>query len=428
MSFINKLAVDRLGIKGTRDFLEEYFSAKFFGKKAKHFSQEIGLKIGEKDFDSKFLKQEKPRVVDVMELDDFDSLFAYPEWIEFTSEAHIEIFRRILYDEMTDAQMICYFSSLPKYQNYVNLYPVVKHVAMTTNNIDLLSTLWQITDDIWGSIPVEDKALQDWFRGELYDTYWVRIGDIWPIKHYQKITLRYNRQAVFDFALNWIMTIDNVGDFNPELKLYLESFEGDDMEDMRLRLLPEPVWKRCIDMELKKCTSPKEQRERAIKLGGDSAEIWRRFCYPSTIEQAEDFLESFILEKDRFDKMDLLEELLITGNYPTVGAFIIQWLTDNLHEWGEELYYNDIIDIFTAACMGATEYDELEPLKRLANKCRRIKIPTEKHQSMLETISSALKLARKNVELYSMQRNEVSKNLCKHAREVEQQLSKEKGK
>lgn len=157
-------------------------------------------------------------------------------------------------------------------------------------------------------------------------------------------------------------------------------------------------------------------------------------AYPKSIEEAKVFLETILSDSVViFDRLFALEQIVLTGNSEGVGEYILQYLVDNFEDWAKQLDDDSeyVISIFTAACTGATEFSELKPLEKLADKCRQAELDfrDEKHKKKkLEEIEAALVFAKEAVKKYNIRRDDLAQNLRKHTEEVEKQLAKERSK
>lgn len=175
---------------------------------------------------SLFLTQEKLTITadHVKNLKNFDKLFAYPGWIEFTDEANEIIFKKILNNEFTDNQIDYYLGASDELHHYDQWFEPLKHILNTTQNAHVFWTAGDCLAIIWKAVP-EDEKSQKWFRDQLYEIFWPRVGSVWPLKNEDIIDFDYNDEArILKDSINWLRVLDDLKERLPELgkdyKLY----------------------------------------------------------------------------------------------------------------------------------------------------------------------------------------------------------------
>lgn len=385
--------------------------------------------------------------VEINNIEDFDKLIAKPQRIEFTAQAHQKISQFILDGTLDEAQIMLYLSTYEKPDNYVRLYPILKHILKTTNSPSLFYKAGDLLNSIWQTLP-NDIELNRWFEKEIYDIYWPRIGGIWAIEHYDMLKLdikdsgelynyilyldddddipseirnirEYNcKTSIIEDSLGWILCLDNLNEFNPELKNFLEKKARDD--DIQ-NLQPECLKQYLCNSKYEKGDISKMYSELSF---ADSKVLFELMQHPDTNESA-DFILDKILHDDSvfviFNRLEVMERLLLARQKEGIKAHVLQYLARHFDIFSASLEnnYDYIISMFTAACNAACEIDEIGPLENMAEKCKNLNIPEAELQYQLSIIDSALAYAKDMVKRYAMQRKDLDKNLRKYAKETE---------
>ncbi|MDO5452029.1 MAG: hypothetical protein Q4F56_02985 [Candidatus Saccharibacteria bacterium] len=169
---------------------------------------------------SLIMVQEK-LIVGKDDLGKFDELFRYPGWIEFSDEANEAVFEKILKNELTDEQIDYFFGASDTMRGYDKWFKVTKHVLMTTKNAHTFWTAGDVLSIIWRAIP-EDEAAQKWFKDEIFEIFWSRVGSIWPMINRDKLDLDEDGVDLLMDAISWLNVLDDLKERLPEL--------GDDYE------------------------------------------------------------------------------------------------------------------------------------------------------------------------------------------------------
>ena len=164
---------------------------------------------------SLFLTQEK-LIVGKDNLKSFDKLFAYPGWIEFTDEANEIIFEKILNNELTDDEIDYFLGASDSFRHYDQWFEPLKHILKTTHNAHVFWTAGDCMSIIWRAVP-EDEASQKWFRDQLFEIFWPRVGSIWPLKNEHKIDFDQDDDTkILKDSIGWLLVLDDLTERLPE--------------------------------------------------------------------------------------------------------------------------------------------------------------------------------------------------------------------
>lgn len=444
-----KYILEQLGERKTRKVLNQFFN---FNKLAGHVGKLydfIDVALGELDSVNKFLNQTEPHIVTVDELGLHNNFYEYPIWISFSPDANSKLIDDILHDKLTNKQLKHYLCICKESNNLAELYPAIKHILQTTEDETVFYLAGDRLNEIWKNLP-NDEVIGGWFEQEIHDIYWKRVGGIWPIEHSQELLHSQNNNAECDYnlrdffsvslckdvpniledSIRWVSCLDRT---NPELEKCFDNLAKKKFDKIKEEF-PLCVQKRIFTIKYGELSPEKQVKEVFKAFGENSETAWRYLAYPKTIEEAKISLET-ILSKSViiFDKLFALEQIVLTGNHEKVGEYILQYLVDTFQDWSNQLCNDSeyVISIFTAACTGATEYSEVKPLEKLADRCKRDELAfhsDEHKEKKCKEIDAALAFAKETVRKYNTQRDNLAQNLRKHTEEVERQLAKERSK
>ena len=157
---------------------------------------------------------QEERTISKDELKDFDKIFAYPGWLEFGDEARAEVHRRILNDELPVEQVSYYLGSSERYEHFVELYPVAKHILETTEDSQLFWTAGDVLNIIWIAAP---ESMGGWFKDEVFKIFWPRVKSAWAIANVDKIT-ETDETLILRDSIGWLKSLDDLMARLPELK------------------------------------------------------------------------------------------------------------------------------------------------------------------------------------------------------------------
>lgn len=183
--------------------------------------QELFEKKLHTSFASLFLSQEKITITKE-KINDFDKIFDYPCWVEFTDEANDIIFKKILDNKLTDEQLDYFLGASDDMSHYDKWFKVVKHILKTTKNSHVFWTAGDILNIIWQAIP-EDEKSEKWIKDEIFDIFWPRVNSIWPLKNEHKIDFDQDEETkILSDSIGWLRSLDDLKERLPELG---ESYE-----------------------------------------------------------------------------------------------------------------------------------------------------------------------------------------------------------
>ena len=187
---------------------DPHYDPNYRNPASRYFNQKLHAPV-----DSLFLTQEK-LIIDKPDLKNFDKLFAYPCWIEFTVAAIDQITDQILANKLTDEQIDYFLGAADDTKNYNKWFKVTKYILQTTNDPHVFYTAGDILAIIRRAVPSDAKS-QKWFNDQLFEIFWPRVGSIWPLQHEELIN--EGATEILTDSISWLHTISDIKDRLEEL-------------------------------------------------------------------------------------------------------------------------------------------------------------------------------------------------------------------
>lgn len=230
----------------TKSEIVKCLNAFYTQRKDPHFDQNYAvppLRFFEQKLhapvDSLFLTQEK-LIIGKEQIKNFDKIFSYPCWLDFTDDALDEIFNQILDDKLTDEQLDYFLGAADDIKDYDKWLKVTKHILKTTKDPHVFWTAGDILAIIRRAVP-EDKESQKWFNDQLFGIFWSFVASIWPLNNGSLIDENMPEARILIDSINWLHTISDIKDRLPELeddfKIYDFNTDDADFESLKSTLL-----------------------------------------------------------------------------------------------------------------------------------------------------------------------------------------------
>ena len=208
----------------------------------------------------------------------------------------------------------------------------------------------------------------------VYEAFWPRFGSLWPIENYLHFKFESEmEQNIYDEALGWLMSIDDIDTRNKEIRDYLDRVIKNNEYPAR------SVFRRATTIALRENT-PEEKYEKIINLYKPEA-YPDVLHYPESVEEAKCLLDDLFNPNGHITNLNrirMFEQLLINPNSIGVGEYILNYIKDNFDKFVEiltndsvnaNLGVNEVItSIVTAIAKGITEENELAPYKAICKK------------------------------------------------------------
>lgn len=380
---------------------------------------------------------------------DITYLFDYPVIVKFTESAHNDILHQII--KSTPSELRANATAISYYLadfifnedtlSYADLLPAVTHIieqlpSDDSNGTDTAHLFWlasEVIDRIW-RYASENKTTQKKCRNLIYDLFSPRIGGLWPIAHYDEFRFIHpSADLIFRESLSFLMSLDDIAERNESLKAYLslysEGFEYP-LDSITCRAFYESL----------KNLQPPEAFEKILSTIPPE-EYSSYFAHPSTQKEAARLLaELFRTDEGAritgLNRISTIEQLLLNGNSIGIGVFIVNFLVQNFDTFSAIVTADSetanldplevITSLYTAAASGATEENEIPPLKALTKKISKYVVDLQIKQTMnagslkgqdirsseidVESITeAALRYARKHRRTILFQRSALQK-------------------
>ncbi|MBQ3348597.1 hypothetical protein IJG90_03725 [Candidatus Saccharibacteria bacterium] len=333
-------------------------------------------------------------------------LFEYPVIIKFTDAAHADILHSISKMDgpalRTNAEAISYYIANFIFNedtlSYADLLPICTHIIEDLPNNDPNHTkpeylFWlasDVVDRVWRYIS-ESKVAQKKCRDLVYDLFAPRVGGLWPIAHYNDFHFNdTSADVIFRESVDFLMSLSDLTDRNEQLKDYLALYRNGFTYPI------ESVARRAFFETLKDIESSEGKFEKILEVRAPQ-EYASYLAHPDTVKEATRVLEELFRTDDGaritgMHRIATFEKLLLNGNSIGVSVAILNYLVSNFDAFSAiitkdcEVCKLDPLDVitslYTAAACGATEENELPPLKALTKKISKYVTKLQIEQTM----------------------------------------------
>ncbi|MBR2831099.1 hypothetical protein IKE83_01950 [Candidatus Saccharibacteria bacterium] len=209
------------------DILADFFQSSGKSHILDYFSKRFHANI-----DDLFLIQEK-RVIDKDELDNFDQIFEFPAWLEFTDAATDAVFDKILNRQLTNEQIDYFLGATDSFKNYDKWFTLAKYIFQTTKDAHVFWLAGDILSIIWKAVPT-DTASQKWFHDQIFDIFWPHVNNVWPMLHPEIIDFDANDETkILRDSIGWLDILPDIKSRLPELgKNYRPNSHIDNEEEL----------------------------------------------------------------------------------------------------------------------------------------------------------------------------------------------------
>jgi len=169
--------------------------------------------------------------------------FAELKLVNFSTAADREICGQIVsgnYDRDFVTYYLCNYMHVSDYKKYADVLPAALSIIknLEINDDKDFRLFWMACDllnEFWKTLPADDANMQLEMEKLIYDLFWPRIGDVWPIAHRNELKfIDECKQKTFYEVLGWLMSINNAAILNRELRSYLKkaaTMENIDIDD-----------------------------------------------------------------------------------------------------------------------------------------------------------------------------------------------------
>ena len=216
MLYCIKYIIEHLSKMEIVEILNALFDDNNVGKDRKTINQLLEKKFLAPVEDLIYTQEKK--VVTVKDLKKIDELFAYPAWLEFDKDARKVVIQKIMKNEFTDEQISYILGASDSFSDYAKLYLAIKHVLLTTKNAQTFWVAGDIYNIIWLAAPDDEKS-EKWFNDEIFEIFWPRVGNVWPILNQDRINFDESEESkILKDSIGWLESLSDLYERLPELK------------------------------------------------------------------------------------------------------------------------------------------------------------------------------------------------------------------
>ncbi|MBR3131193.1 hypothetical protein IKG31_01325 [Candidatus Saccharibacteria bacterium] len=407
-----KYVIDTIGWNQLDEFFADYVKKggiKLFGSLNSILSYHI------EDLYTKFkIKKSNNSKTSVIISDNLEKFLEKPELVTFSENAIEEIINAIYNKNgdtlRADARSIefflanfCFLEDIP----YSRILPVVHYIVKELpfddfSHTDTAQLFWlagEIINRAW-RFAEPNNSTQRNISDFIFSAYGSRVGSLWPIVNYDAFEFKDPAgQEMFSDSIGFIMSLSDITERLPGLESYLRLVAARDYHGHPTVLSRA---KGLIRHRL-----PAEEELEDILDHEDAGRYSALLSHPESVEETEVLLDRILIGDDRFDnysRVAILERLFLNNANTESRIMAAKFINKNFREIAyllnddakaaDESPSEFIISIFTAACAGIYESEELTEIESIADKCQTLEFDTN-------TIVAALKLANQRVNKIS---------------------------
>lgn len=298
------------------------------------------------------------------------------------------------------------------HNDYVRLYPALKHIIMTTNDEELFCKAGDIIALI-EIIICDNWQLQKWLHNEIYQMFWSRIENIENI-------VKSADQPIMEYSLSQILTLPSLERLNISLCDHLRELST----QKEVPTIPISAGFYILNITHKHLSIQDRFEYLFCSFPVVSPLYFNNHL--NTIEEARVYLDLILDEGSLFFRtphmiMDTLRQLLNQRRPIEIELYMLQRLVDEFGTVCERAgidNHDKATSPMEIACRTATQYSE--PLKEFGRKCW--DLYQGDNADRYKTVDGLLQMASRNVNHILDQKRFLVKNLRKRTEEVAKNL------
>ena len=417
--------LDKVSLPKLVHFIYDFFDYKNLSQNMCAFYPRLNALLGE-DIREKYLRLETTNVSlkSLQNTKNPAKFFSEPRLVNFSTAADKEICKQILsgkYDHVFVTYYLCNYMQVADYKRYADVLPAVVSIIknlQVESDVDY-RLFWMACDllnEFWKLIPEDNKELQDEIEKLIYDIFWPRIGDIWPIKH--RVELSFNdeyRTKTFNESLGWIMSINNISILDRKLSSFLKEKPTQDIVN-----ISDEIDKKRYNLSFAK------QKDHSfmnfINDKGDEKDWCYAAIYCKDVSDVEIMLKiinaEYPLSVNKSIERYALEQLLLKTRDEKPANLIIDAMVDNysaLSTFFDKTKSEDdgasmvAFNALMALCESATNESEKMRLRKLAQ----IMCESYSDDNFVEKTKHALAVADAQIRQTKFQTKNITKTFFK---------------
>ncbi|MBR5389164.1 hypothetical protein IK146_01220 [Candidatus Saccharibacteria bacterium] len=381
-----KYVLDTLGWNQLDEFFAKYVKEKM-PSLFKPLNAKLSYHIEDVYKDIK-IKKASSFKIDISIGDSLEKYLNKPELVYFSEEAKTKIIKDILASSTsnirTNARSIefflanfCYLEDI----SYSKMLPVASRIIKIipfddfnhTKTNQLFWLVGEIIDRAWRFADINEKT-QKHIRDFIFDAYGSRVGSLWPIINYEEFTFKDPAgQEMFDDSISYIMSLIDITDRIPGLEPYLRVVAEQNYHANA------SVLNRARSLVRDKL--PTKKTLKYILEHEDPKLFGSLLSHPDSIVETDELMDKLLAGDERFDnysRISILELLLLNNSYPDSRIVVNEFINEHFDEIASSFGVDAkavgiapddfLFSIFTAACVGVYEPEELAGLESLADK------------------------------------------------------------
>ena len=255
-------------------------------------------------------------------------------------------------------------------------------------------------------MPGEDVGLNNVMEKLVYELFWPRVGDVWPIKNRNRIKyVNESEKDEFEEALGWVLCLDGVKRYDSKLKAFLNSYVTDKYK------VVDDVENKCHDLWFAK------QKNKSIEKYVHSADaklsrVYYSAIFCDDIDKVDLFKYLLARKKITSNEVYAMEQLFLQfkdakNSKALYGAILEEYdkLTAFYKGYDDkpETVKRHLFDGFASLCESATNDIERDYLKQLSEKYK-----DSLGQEYDDRIARALLVADAHIRQTNFQTKDVS--------------------
>ena len=129
--------------------------------------------------------------------------------------------------KLSDEQIDYFLGASDDITHYDQWFKVAKHILKTTHDSHVFWTAGDVLSIIWKAVPQDAKS-QKWFRDEVFDIFWPRVNNIWPLLNEDKIDFEHDEDSkILRDSVGWLQVLNDLNERLPELGDNYKTYEHD---------------------------------------------------------------------------------------------------------------------------------------------------------------------------------------------------------
>ena len=153
--------------------------------------------------------------------DKYTEIFEHLGWIDFDDEAFDFIAEQIYYGSgalFFNDDILYFLGATDDLRNYDKWFYLCKYLLLTTWSFDVFYLAGDILNIIWMTISPDDEETNKWFRDQVFEIFWPRVGDIKVLTGKKELdNLNDDKRKILDDSIGWLKSLPDLKERLPKL-------------------------------------------------------------------------------------------------------------------------------------------------------------------------------------------------------------------